>query len=73
MFRIEDTLGVNMAAFANLGMLVNLLNIGVGATTLPGYIIAACVLPAALAFEGLLLRRWTQRHIRILQSPAPRP
>ena len=73
MIRAEDTLGVNMAAFANLGVLVLLLNVGVGATALPGYIIAACVLPAALAFEVLILRRWTQGHVRVLRSPAPRP
>ncbi|MFO7941170.1 MAG: hypothetical protein R6U92_00765 [Bacillota bacterium] len=67
MIQGEDTFRVNMAAFANLGLLLILLHLGVTLTTVPGYVIGAVVMPVALLFEVILLRRWSAVHIERLE------
>ncbi|MFP4200083.1 MAG: hypothetical protein ACOCVQ_00990 [Bacillota bacterium] len=70
MIQGEDTFRVNMAAFANLGLLLILLHLGVTLTTVPGYVIGALVMPGALLFEVVLLRRWSAIHIERLDPGA---
>ena len=72
LIRVGRTIPVNIAALMNVLLLVTTVNVVAVNTQWPGHLIAAVVLPLALAIEVLLLRYWTKPVVWELATGTPK-